>query len=285
MTFNTLISPDSLQQALAQDNPNLRLLDARAKLGEPSWGEEQYRQAHISGAVHADLDTVLSAAPGDGGRHPLPDMHDWLAQIRRWGITNQDQVVVYDDAGGHFAARVWWMMRWVGHEAVAVLDGGLAHWPGPLDAVHLEHSAGQRWPESDFAAQPTLTQVLSSSEAAALIGSSQHMFVDARALPRYLGDAEPIDPVAGHIPGAQCLPSTDNLDAHGRFKTPAELAQRFPASTDLHVVCYCGSGVTAAHNVLSMRIAGVAEPALYAASWSGWITDPERPVATGPESS
>ena len=286
MSFTTLISANELAN---HEPKNLRLIDCRGRLGNPTWGQLAFAEGHIAGAVHADMDLHLAAAPNQHGRHPLPSQQTWLAQVRAWGIENQDQVVVYDDAGGSFAGRAWWMLRWLGHTNVAVLDGGLSHWTQTLTA-----SATKPYPPSQYQATAPLTKLSSvdsvnflSNELHKATHSSNEYLIDARAHVRFSGEQEPIDPVAGHIPGAICLPFSDNLNDQGLFKSPDELAQRFmalgldPANADLAITMYCGSGVTAIHNILAMRIAGFGEASLYADSWSGWITDANRPVATG----
>ncbi len=222
------------------------------------------------GAQYASLDEDFAAPPGAGGRHPLPD-RQWLRdRFRAWGIDDDDQIVVYDDAGGAFAARAWWCARWLGHGAVAVLDGGLGAWTGPLSRATPAVAPG------NFSIRAPLTRQIDAAGVLARLGES--VLVDARTRPRFDGIEEPIDPVAGHIPGAVCLPFQDNLDASGRFKPAAALAERFRGLPD-DVVCYCGSGVTAAHDILAMRVAGRPEPMLYPGSWSEWIQDPGRPRA------
>ena len=265
--YTNLIQADELQQ-LADSTV---ILDCRARLGQPGAGQELYLAGHLPGARFADLDRDLAAMPGAGGRHPLPEQADWLTTIRQWGIGNDTQVVVYDDAGGAYAARAWWMLRWVGHAAVAVLDGGLQSWNGPL-ASGEEPAATP----SDFQARPSLTRLITVAEMEAAVAENRYTLLDARAEARWAGREEPVDPVAGHIPGALCRAFQDNLGPDGRFKSPRALAERFPAD-DADVVCYCGSGVTAGHNILAMHIAGLPEPWLYAGSWSGWITDPDAP--------
>jgi len=271
IVYTDIISAADLAAIL----PQSAVLDCRAKLGDPAWGRRAYLSGHINSAQYADLDADLADPPGVHGRHPLPKPERFAATIRRWGIDAGRQVVVYDDAGGAFAARAWWMFRWLGHTSVAVLDGGLASW-----GQALKTGAESPPPRSDFAAQAPLTQVISSDELhTALTARHPPTLVDTRARSRWAGEEEPIDPVAGHIPGAHCYPFQENLSADGCFKTATELRARFNAP-GAHIVCYCGSGVTAAHNILAMHIAGLDEPALYADSWSGWITDPSRPVAT-----
>ena len=273
--FELLISPTEL----AQYPGRLQILDCRAKLGDPGWGKQAFEQGHIAGAQHLDLDTMLSVAPNAHGRHPLPTRQQWLAQVCALGLRNDAQIVAYDDAGGCFAARAWWMLRWLGHANVAVLDGGLGHWLGAL-----EQGTGVATTASAFAAKEPLTRLYSSADVLDIVNATsanQPTLVDARSFERFAGQEEPIDPVAGHIPGAQCLPFTDNLDENGYFKPPGQLAERFAQYHDPNnLVCYCGSGVTATHNILAARLAGLPEPGLYADSWSGWITDPSRPWTT-----
>ena len=262
----TLISAESL----AGLEGSARILDCRARLGDPGFGRRAYDEGHIPGAVFASLDDDFAGRPGAGGRHPLPDPERLRDRFRAWGVDDDDQIVAYDDAGGAFAARAWWCARWLGHEAVALLDGGFQAWTGP------QSREAPRIAPGNFSIRPPLTREI---DAASLLARLDHTsLVDARSLARFEGREEPIDPVAGHIPGAVCLPFQDNLDNAGRFKPPAELAGRFRDVPD-DVVCYCGSGVTAAHNVLAMRIAGRPEPILYPGSWSEWIQDPERPRA------
>jgi thiosulfate/3-mercaptopyruvate sulfurtransferase len=269
--YTNIISATDLAAVL----PQCTVLDCRAKLGDPNWGRRAYLSGHIAGAYYADLDRDLADPPNAHGRHPLPERARFEAIIRRWGVDAGTQVVTYDDAGGAYAARAWWMFRWMGHESVAVLDGGLAAWGEAL-------KTGDEAPPgtSDFSTRDPLTRYISSDELSAQLESQQPpTLVDARTRPRWAGAEEPIDPIAGHIPGAHCYPFKENLNAQGGFKSPAELRARFNAPGS-EIVCYCGSGVTAAHNILAMHIAGLAEPLLYADSWSGWITDPSRPVAT-----
>ena len=268
--YETLISAAELATGLQHTPSRPRILDCRARLGEPGFGAAAYAERHIPGANHADLDKDLASAPGDQGRHPLPDPRALAAKLRAWGVNDDYQVVVYDDAGGAFAARAWWCLRWLGHAASAVLDGGLGHWPGPWSSDFTTSDPG------NFSIRPTLTRSITASRLNEQ--RANHELIDARTQERYDGEHEPVDPVGGHIPGAHCLPFQDNLESDGRFKSPESLRLRFPDSAS-NVVCYCGSGVTAAHNVLAMRIAGLEEPILYPGSWSEWIVDPNRPRA------
>jgi thiosulfate/3-mercaptopyruvate sulfurtransferase len=266
--YTTLIAPE----IAAARGFSGKFIDCRTRLGDPDWGLKAYQDGHIAGAAYLSLDHDLAAPPGAGGRHPLPDPARLVRRLEALGINDGDQVVVYDDAGGAFAARAWWCLRWLGHEAVALLDGGLDAWPAPLQKQSASEAPG------NFSRRPPLTRVVDASAIAD--HSERYRLLDARAEARFRGEEEPIDPVAGHIPGAVCVPFQGNLGPDGRFRSAAELRARFPERDD--VVCYCGSGVTAAHNVLAMRHAGLPEPALYPGSWSEWIRDPARPVAVGP---
>lgn len=257
------------------------IIDCRADLLDKSLGRRSYQAGHIPGAQFADLETELASPPGQGGRHPLPARTALLDNLRRWGVNNDSLVVCYDATSGAFAARLWWLCRWLGHDRVSVLDGGLAAWSAagqPLSAAIPEPALGNITESEPLTRVCPVEQVLDPG----------HQLIDARDEVRFRGESEPIDPVAGHIPGAICAPFTGNLSADpatsAHFKSSAALAMRFgelgiDPATDL--VCYCGSGVTAAHNILALLIAGYPEPALYAGSWSEWITDANRPVETG----
>lgn len=284
MSFTDIISSADLTAQLER----AVILDCRAKLGDSTWGKNAYNTGHIPGAIYANLDEDLAAPPGSQGRHPLPERDNWLQTVRKWGIKNGQQVIAYDDAGGAYAARAWWMLRWLGHASVAVLDGGLASYTDPLQ------TGPNTDPEpapSDFSPDQPITKIITTQALLEDVLAEREMtLVDARVQTRWAGIEEPIDPKAGHIPGAVCLPFQDNLHADGHFRDAQELRARFAqltartdqidAASDVTVVCYCGSGVTAAHNILAMRIAGMAEPTLYADSWSGWITAENRPVST-----
>ncbi len=262
---------------LATCLPNCVLLDCRAKLGDVAWGKAAYLAGHIPGAVHADLDKDLAAPPGRQGRHPLPDRQVWATTVAKWGIGPDSQVVMYDDAGGPYAARAWWMLRWLGHPAVAVLDGGLQQWQGPLNTAEESTAAAP-----DYPTREPLTKMIATEQLLELVDAgTTPTLIDARAEARWAGLEEPIDPVAGHIPGALCQPFQNNLDATNCFKSSAELQQLFKATGagSEETISYCGSGVTATHNILAMHIAGLPEATLFAESWSGWITDSNRPIA------
>jgi thiosulfate/3-mercaptopyruvate sulfurtransferase len=271
-----VISPAELSELLGA--PILRIVDCRASLQNPVAGRELYLKSHLPGATFADLLEDLSGpiAAGVTGRHPLPSIDEFTKKLRAWGIGVHSQVVAYDDAGGAFAARLWWMLRWLGHDAVAVLDGGFPAWVAEGRPVTSEPSS---LAPGDFEPKPCGELLVTAAE---LLQSGTRKLFDARAPERYRGDVEPIDPVAGHIPGAENLPFAENL-RDGRFKTPAELRARFAEALGdaqpAESVVYCGSGVTACHDVLAFAHAGLPLPKLYAGSWSEWITDPARPTA------
>ncbi|GAA1007166.1 sulfurtransferase [Acrocarpospora pleiomorpha] len=253
------------------------LLDVRWRLGGPP-GIESYREGHIPGAVFCDLDRDLAAPPGPGGRHPLPSAEDFQAAMRRLGVSGSRPVVVYDEAESLSAARAWWTLRYFGHPSVRVLNGGLRAWiraglPITKDMPDV--------PVGDFTATPGGMPTLDADQAADLAITG--VLLDARAPERYRGETEPIDPVAGHIPGAVNAPTTQNIEPAGLFHTPDFLRERFNtlgATPGIPIGTYCGSGVTAAHQLLALEVANL-PAALYVGSWSHWITDPTRPIATG----
>jgi thiosulfate/3-mercaptopyruvate sulfurtransferase len=278
--FSAVISPQALAALLPE--PALRIVDCRASLQDVAAGSEAYRKSHLPGASFADLLQDLSGpiTAGKTGRHPLPDIDTFVAKLHAWGIGADSQVVVYDDAAGAFAARLWWMLRWLGHDAVAVLDGGFPAWVA--EGQPVTHVVSKIAP-GDFSPQRRSDLLTRATELAAPHSIAQKLF-DARAPERYRGDVEPIDPVAGHIPGAVNLPFAENL-RDGRFRPAADLRARFAAALDgtapEQAVVYCGSGVTACHDVLAFAHAGLPLPRLYAGSWSEWITDPARPTSKG----
>jgi thiosulfate/3-mercaptopyruvate sulfurtransferase len=271
-----LVTAPALAAELANE-PRPVVLDVRWRLGGPP-GLGSYREGHLPGAVFIDLDHDLSGPPGPGGRHPLPDAGAFTEAMRAAGVSKRSRVVVYDDGDATAAARCWWLLRYHGHRDVRVLDGGYRAWLAARLAVTTAEPARQ---PGDFAARPGQMPVLDAPAAAAIARTG--LLLDARAAERYLGESEPVDPVAGHIPGAISAPTTGNVNADGTFRNLAELTVRFaglgvePGGT---VGVYCGSGVTAAHEVLALTLAGI-PAALYVGSWSHWITDPARPVATG----
>jgi thiosulfate/3-mercaptopyruvate sulfurtransferase len=282
MMFKTLIDVDSLRNLLGE--PRLAVVDCRFDLMKPEAGRQAYLTAHIPGARYADLNRDLSAPIGPHtGRHPLPSPEAFAAWLGTIGIGNDTQVIAYDEGNGSMAARLWWMLRWLGHGAVAVLDGGFQAWAahgGALQAgepasPHLEH----------FAPIVDPNAVLTTAELERALRDPKTLLVDARAPERFAGTVEPIDPVAGHIPGAVNHPFTANLGPDGGFLSAGELGRRWQArlqGADAgNLVAMCGSGVTACHNLLSLEVAGISGGKLYAGSWSEWIRDPRRPIARG----
>jgi thiosulfate/3-mercaptopyruvate sulfurtransferase len=281
MSYETLIGPQDLYE-LCGEAP-LLIVDARHDLADTEKGARAYAERHLPGAVYAHLDRDLSDLRKHGlGRHPLPDAGDFAHVLARWGYTGAQQVVVYDDGSGAIAARLWWMLRLVGHRAVAVLEGGFPAWAAagleltrerPLEAAQIA--------DLGYA----FDQVVYVDELQRLLGQGGTLLLDARAAPRFRGEVEPIDPVAGHVPGARNRPYSENLDAGGRFKHADALREEFEALLGAvppeRVVHMCGSGVTACHNLLAMEHAGLAGSRVFAPSWSGWIADRARPVAQG----
>ncbi len=268
------LSPRQLRERLDE----VRVVDCRWSL-DGSEGREQYRQGHLPGAVFVDLDAELAAPPSPAaGRHPLPDPEDFAAAMSRAGIGDGDTVVAYDTAGGAIAARLAWMLRVLDHPA-AVLDGGMDAWDGPLESGEVTPAP------ADFTARPWPAEAIAEADDVAATVAAGGVVVDARAAERYRGEVEPVDPRPGHVPGAVNVPFAGNL-AEGRLRPDVELRQRFldaGVAPDRDVVVYCGSGVTACHDVLAMELAGLSRPRLFVGSWSAWSSDPDRPAATGPE--
>ncbi|MEH0575106.1 MULTISPECIES: sulfurtransferase [Streptomyces] len=281
--MNAIITASELAGDLAGENPPV-VLDVRWQLsvakaaGEPSFdGRAAYEAGHVPGAVYVDLDRELTGAPGGRGRHPLPDLAEFGAAMRRAGVFAGRPVVVYDGGQGWAAARAWWLLRWTGHPDVRVLDGGLPSWQGDLSVDVPARVQG------DFEPEPGADGLLDADGAAALARSG--VLFDARAGERYRGEVEPIDRVGGHIPGAVSAPTNDNVAPDGRFLSAEELKARFKAlgaQDGAEVGVYCGSGVSGAHEVLALAVAGI-PAALYVGSWSEWSADPARPVAVGPD--
>ena len=277
MAFNTLVSTAELAAHLG----SWRVFDCRHDLAKPELGGEQYREAHIPGALFASLDRDLSAPKtGSNGRHPLPDAKAFGAWLGRQGLRRGDQVVCYDAANGAMAARLWWMLRWVGHDEVAVLDGGFAKWQAEGRAVTAEVP---RISPTELKVAPRADMAIEVSAIAK--NPRSRLLLDARAPARYRGEQEPIDPVAGRIPGALNRFNMDNVRGDGRFKSPADLKHDFQQVLGGHapseVIHYCGSGVAACHNLLAMELAGLTGGKLYAGSWSEWQADPKRPREKG----
>lgn len=283
MPLAQLISAAQLQQRLAE--PDLRILDCRFALDDLTYGQHSYAAGHIPGAQFADLERDLSGPIQSSitGRHPLPAPAQLLQRLREWGLDAHSEVVLYDDGPGAFAARAWWLLAWLGkRDGVYLLDGGLNAWReagGVLTHELLSPALGS------FNGRTDNNLLVSAVQLQQRLHNSQLTLLDARGLPRFRGDVEPLDPIAGHIPGAKCAAFTDNLDSDGHFLSAAQLHQRFSAQLNgraaSELVAYCGSGVTACHNLFALCLAGYPLAALYAGSWSEWITDPTRPVAIG----
>lgn len=295
--YTTLITAEQLK-ALMDAKARLMVFDCTFDLADPASGEKQYLQAHIPGAVYAHLDEALSekgrpdaqtgqplphAGAASGGRHPLPSREKFAIWLSSVGFANDMQAVVYDRNGANYCGRLWWMLKWAGHEAVAVLDGGLQAWQaggGPVktgsEPAHFQ---------SNFELKPPLRRLVTGDEVAAQLGAPTQTVLDARAPQRYRGEVEPLDPVAGHIPGALNRPFVQNIGPDGRFKPPGQLRAEFEqllAGRDpSSVVHQCGSGVSALPNLIAMELAGLGPTGLYAGSWSEWCRDPRRPVEKG----
>ena len=276
-----LIEPTVLAGLLHPDTPAERrptVLDVRWRLGGPS-GRAGFDAGHVPGAVFVDLDAELCGPPGAGGRHPLPDPGAVQRVLRAAGVRGDRPVVAYDGGDGMAAARLWWTLRWAGHPDVRVLDGGFPAWERAGQPVESGAAAAR---PGDFTVEGGRMPVLDASGAAAM--ARDGVLVDARTAARFRGETEPVDPVAGRVPGARSVPYADLVEADGRLRSAADLRSTFARAgiaTGTATGAYCGSGVTAAHTVLAMTVAGIPDPALYVGSWSEWITDPARPVATG----
>ena len=279
--MNALVEVEQLAATL--DDPELVVIDCRFDLLDPDAGRSQYAEAHIPGARYASLDDDLAREPGlQDGRHPLPSPDDFAARLEALGVSNSSVVVAYDEGAGAIAARLWWMLRWLGHERVAVLNGGLARWQAsalPVTDRSTPFERGSFVPE-----RVNADWIVSASELEESLKTG-NIVLDARAAPRYRGEHEPIDPVAGHISGAENLPFTECLADDGRLLPPPELRTVFANAmrgrhAD-HVIAMCGSGVTACHLLLAMNRAGIGDGRLYVGSWSEWIRNPQRPIATG----
>lgn len=282
--YTTLIQAAELHANLG--DPNWVVVDCRASLADFAYGSNSFASYHIPGAQRADLEENLSGlkVPGVSGRHPLPDRAQLIAFFCTLGVTKNSQLIAYDDGNSAFAARFWWLARWLGVRSVAVLDGGLQGYLtdfGPGESALTQTSAKiatrkQPHQASAFEADTALTRIVELEQL--LAPANDRLLIDARSEARFQGLEEPIDTFAGHIPGAVCMPFDANLNSDQKFKSAEQLHKRFAASIS-HVsqkVCYCGSGVTAAHNILAMQIAGLGEAALYPGSWSEWIQDPNR---------
>jgi thiosulfate/3-mercaptopyruvate sulfurtransferase len=285
MTYTTLIQAPEL--AVHLSDPDWAIIDCRFYLAEPGRGREDYLAGHVPGAVYAHLEEDLCGPilPRITGRHPLPEAAVFTENLSVWGINETVQVIAYDDAGGSMAAaRLWWMLRWLGHRAAAVLDGGWKTWKHSECPVK---SGAESRPKRTFTARVQPGLRVDSDELLARLGQTDLRLVDVRSADRYRGENETIDPVAGHIPGALNLPYMNNFERDGKFKSPQALRNQFISALDdeqpEQAIFYCGSGVTAAHSLLALTHAGFEFGKLYDGSWSEWITDPGRPVVTGPE--
>lgn len=284
--YTTLITVEQLQQLKASAQA-LMVFDCSFELMQPPAGDAQYREAHIAGAVRADLDRHLSAKgsvdAASGGRHPLPSRDAFAAWLGEVGFMPDMQAVVYDRQGVNYCGRLWWMLKWVGHEAVAVLDGGLQAWVAAGGAV--ESGAAPEKSGGIYPLTAPKTGLVGTDTVFSHLGRPSQTLVDARGAPRFRGEVEPLDPVAGHIPGALNRPFTDNLGPDGRFKSASQLRAEFDAllagRDPASVVHHCGSGVSAVPNIIAMEVAGLGRTALYAGSWSAWCGDPSRPFAKG----
>lgn len=281
MTRSTLISSAALAGNL--DDPALVVVDVRSSLADPEYGRTAYRAGHIPGAHYADLNSDLSDPPGGGrGRHPMPAVASMAATFSALGIAAGSTVVAYDDADGMYASRLWWMLRYLGHDAVRVLDGGFANWTAGGYPVTVEVRTP---PPAVFVPHPRPEMLVTAEQVEAIRLSPDWRLVDSRAPDRFRGENETIDPIAGHIPGARNYFFKNNMQEDGLMRPPVGLESGFARVLDGietdHVVFYCGSGVTACHNLLAMDRAGRHGAKLYAGSWSEWISDPDRPIATG----
>ena len=299
MSYTTLISSEQLQTLLANGTP-LRIFDCTFDLMQPHAGEQQYLDSHITGAVYASLDTALSArhgmagahgmitatgtdAPASGGRHPLPNREKFATWLSEVGFSNDMQAVVYDRNGANYCGRLWWMLKWAGHANVAVLDGGLQAWV--TAGGEITKGAEPAHFQSNFTLRQELVTLVATKTVADNLGRPVQTLIDARGAPRFRGEVEPLDPAAGHIPGALNRPFASNIGPDGKFKPAAVLKAEFEtllAGRDpATVVHQCGSGVSAVPNLLAMQLAGLGSTGLYAGSWSDWCSDPSRPVEKG----
>jgi thiosulfate/3-mercaptopyruvate sulfurtransferase len=274
-----LVDVPTLAAELAAPDPPT-VIDVRWRLGGPP-GRDDYVAGHVPGASFLDLDRELCGQPGAGGRHPLPDPYDLEASLRRAGVRTGHPVVAYDAGDGQAAARLWWTLRWAGHENVRVLDGGYAAWVAAGHPAQAGESPGK---DGDFVVEPGQRPVLDADAAEELAQAG--VLIDARIGPRYRGETEPVDPVAGHIPGAVNLPAAQLTGEDGRLLPAERLRQVFAdlavrSDAAAKVGAYCGSGVTAAQTVLALSVAGIDDAALYVGSWSNWVDDPLRPIASG----
>ena len=281
--YDTIIKIALMRELMEEEGQGVVVIDCRFRLNDPEAGRRMYIEGHIPGAHYAHLDDDLSGLiiSGSTGRHPLPKVGDLSKKLGQWGIAKDKQVIVYDDMGGAIASRLWWMLKWLGHDAVAVLDGGYQAWIQDGSGISQEVPALVE--DITFVPKERSELLVKVEEVEAISqGRSKGLLIDARSPDRYRGEVEPIDPVAGHIPGAVNMPHFSHLDEEGFWKDPRTIAKNFMAlegmEIEKEIVCYCGSGVTACFNALALRIAGIHSGKIYPGSWSHWITDSRRKI-------
>lgn len=295
--YSTLISVEQLANLVTSSEKSLMIFDCTFDLMKPELGQQQFDESHIPGAIYVNLDKHLSSkndlAAASGGRHPLPSRETFAAWLGSIGFTNAHQAIVYDRNGVNYCGRLWWMLKWVGHDAVAVLDGGLQAWEkagGAVESTAESAKNASKLKKSavlsvNYAIAGELVSLTAINTIANNLNKSTQTVLDARGAPRFRGEVEPLDPVAGHIPGALNRPFGENIGADGKFKAAevlkAEFTQLLAGRDPSTVVHHCGSGVSAVPNVLAMQIAGLGATGLFAGSWSEWVSDPSRPVAQG----
>jgi thiosulfate/3-mercaptopyruvate sulfurtransferase len=279
MSYKTIISAKDLIKNV--NNDDFIIFDCRCDIGDSSYGIEAYNEGHIENSIFIDIDHDLaSEKTSDSGRHPLPDPRLFSEKLSQWGMSNNKQAVVYDDAGGAFAGRMWWILKWLGHSNVAVLDGALGAWMSIGGKLTSKPTIFER---AVFEPNPNDNMYVSIKDVEDAQYKMNKLIIDARSRERYLGIKDPVDPIAGHIPGAVSHPLGMNLDKNGHFKSPEELRHNFnkiigdTVSSD--IISMCGSGITACHNILALEICGIKDVTLFVGSWSEWITDKSRPVA------